>query len=96
MTARINNSQYPDQMKHVFGLGTLQPYVAGLSGDTQVNWFNWYWGEDTGVYAAGPVAAVYNLYAGVSLAGPKLTPAHVQAGSVQLSRHSVVRRATRS
>jgi hypothetical protein len=74
VTARINNSQYPDQMKHVFGLGTLQPYVAGISGDTQVNWFNWYWGENRGVYAAGPVAAVYNLYAGVSLAGPKLTP----------------------
>ena len=74
VTARINNGQYPDQMKHVFGLGTLQPYVAGQSGDTQVNWFNWYWGTNQGVYAAGPVAAVYNLYAGVSLAGPKLTP----------------------
>ena len=80
VTARINNSQYPEQMKHVFGLGTLQPYVAGLSGDTQVNWFNWYWGRDTGVYPAGPVAPLYNLYAGVSLAGPKLTPETFQQG----------------
>ena len=80
VTARINNSQYPEQMEHVFGLGTLQPYVAGLSGDTQVNWFNWYWGPTQGTYAAGPVAAVYNLYAGVSLAGPKLTPETFKQG----------------
>ena len=80
VTARINNSQYPEQMEHVFGLGTLQPYVAGLSGDTQVNWFNWYWGPTQGTYAAGPVAAVYNLYAGVSLAGPKLTPETFRQG----------------
>jgi hypothetical protein len=80
VTARINNGQYPDQMKHAFGLGTLQPYVAGLSGDTQVNWFNWYWGPNQGVYAAGPVAATYNLYAGVSLAGPKLTPQTFRQG----------------
>jgi hypothetical protein len=79
ITARLNNSQYPEQMKHVFGLGTLQPYVEGLE-DPQVSWFNWYWGPNQGVYAAGPVAATYNLYAGVSLAGPKLTPETFRQG----------------
>jgi len=79
ITARINSAQYPDQMKHVFGLGTLQPYVAGVE-DAQVNWFDWYWGKNQGVYQAGPVAALYNLYAGASLAGPKLTPQSLHQG----------------
>ena len=79
ITARINNNAYPDQMKHVFGIGTLPPYVNGLE-DPQVGWFNWYWGPSTGVYQAFPVAPLYTLYAGVSLAGPKLTPARFQQG----------------
>ena len=45
-----------------------------------MNWFDWYWGPNQGVYQAGPVAAVYNLYAGVSLAGPKLTPTTFRQG----------------
>ena len=79
ITARINNGTYPEQMKHVFGIGTLPPYVNGLE-DPQVGWFNWYWGPSTGVYQAFPVAPLYTLYAGVSLAGPKLTPACFQQG----------------
>ena len=79
ITARINNDAYPDQMKHVFGIGTLPPYVNGLE-DPQVGWFNWYWGPNTGVYQAFPVAPIYTLYAGVSLAGPKLTPKLFQQG----------------
>jgi hypothetical protein len=73
ITARINNASYPDQMKHVFGIGTLPPYVNGLE-DPQVGWFNWYWGPNVGVYQAFALAPMYTLYAGVSLAGPKLTP----------------------
>ena len=79
VTARINNAAYPDQMEHVFGLGTLPPYVDGLE-DPQVGWFTWYWGPGTGVYQAFAVAPLYTLYAGVSLAGPKLTPALFQRG----------------
>lgn len=79
VTARINNNAYPDQMKHVFGIGTLPPYVAGLE-DPQVGWFDWYWGPNRGVYQAFPVAPLYTLYAGVSLAGPKLTPKLFQQG----------------
>jgi hypothetical protein len=79
ITARINNGSYPDQMKHVFGIGTLPPYVNGLE-DPQVGWFTWYWGPNTGVYQAFAVAPMYTLYAGVSLAGPKLTPERFQQG----------------
>ena len=60
-------------MKHVFGLGSLPLIVDNIT-DPQVNWFNWYWGENQGVYAAGPVSPLYTLHAGVQLAGPKLTP----------------------
>ena len=66
-------------MKHVFGIGSLPLIVDGIT-DPQVNWFNWYWGPDQGVYAAGPVGTLYTLYAGVSLAGPKLTPETFQQG----------------
>ncbi len=79
ITARLNNGTYPEQMKHVFGLGTLQPYVAGLE-DPQLSWFKWYWTDKMGVYQIGPVAPLYTLYAGVSLAGPKLTPKLFQQG----------------
>jgi len=73
ITARILQGQAPDQMKHVFGLGDLPLYVAGID-DPQVHWFNWYWGPNKGVYSAGTVGTLYLINAGVSLAGPKLTP----------------------
>ena len=61
ITARINNNAYPEQMKHVFGIGTLPPYVNGLE-DPQVGWFNWYWGPNTGrvpgVSGGAPVHAL--------------------------------------
>ena len=79
LTARLNNNAYPEQMKHVFGIGTLPPYVEGLE-DPQVGWFTWYWGPNQGVYQAFAVAPLYTLYAGVSLAGPKLTPDLFQQG----------------
>jgi hypothetical protein len=79
ITARLNNNTYPEQMKHVFGIGTLPAYVNGLE-DPQVGWFHWYWGPNTGVYSFTPVAPLYTLYAGVMLAGPKLTPKLFQQG----------------
>jgi hypothetical protein len=74
LTARILNRASPDQMKHVFGLGSLPPYVAGVN-DTIVSAFDWYWGKQRGVYSVVPVGALATLHAGISLAGPKLTPA---------------------
>jgi hypothetical protein len=79
ITARILNGLAPGQMEHVFGIGSLPLIVDGIT-DPQVNWFNWYWGPNQGVYAAGPVSPLYTLYAGVSLAGPKLTPKTFRQG----------------
>ena len=79
ITARILLSPYPEQMKHVFGIGTIPPNVEGID-DPQVVWFKWYWGPNTGVYSFTPVAPLYTLYAGVMLAGPKLTPKLFQQG----------------
>jgi len=86
ITARFNNGSYPEQMKHVFGIGTLPPYVNGLD-DPQVGWFHWYWGPNTGVYSFTPVAPLYTLYAGVMLAGPKLTPKLFQQGLFAMPAH---------
>ena len=77
VTARILNAASPDQMKHVFGIGSLPPYVAGID-DPIVSWFNWYWGKNQGVYSVTPVGSLATLHDGVSLAGPKLTPARFQ------------------
>jgi hypothetical protein len=79
ITARIISGVAPEQMKHVFGLGDLPLYVSGID-DPQVNWFNWYWGKNQGVYSAGTVGTLYLVNAGVSLAGPKLTPKTFQQG----------------
>jgi hypothetical protein len=79
ITARILQGLAPDQMEHVFGLGDLPLYVEGID-DPQVNWFNWYWGPNQGVYSAGTVGTLYLINAGVSLAGPKLTPETFQQG----------------
>jgi hypothetical protein len=79
ITARLLLRPYPNQMEHVFGIGTLPPNVEGID-DPQVVWFNWYWGPNTGVYSFTPVAPLYTLYAGVMLAGPKLTPKLFQQG----------------
>ena len=64
-------------MKHVFGLGSVPPYVAGID-DPIEHWFDWYWGKNQGVYSVTPVGSLAVLYDGVSLAGPKLTPARFQ------------------
>jgi hypothetical protein len=79
ITARILGGVAPDQMEHVYGIGSLPIIVDGID-DPQIDWFNWYWGPDQAVYAAGPVSPLYTLYAGISLAGPKLTPQTFQQG----------------
>jgi hypothetical protein len=76
-TARPLNAASPEQMKHVFGIGSAPPYVAGID-DPVAGWFDWYWGENQGVYSVTPVGALAVLHDGVSLAGPNLTPARFQ------------------
>ena len=79
LTARVINGLAPEQMKHAFGIGNLPLYVEGID-DPQRVWFNWYWGGNQGVYAAGTVGTLNLLNGGVSLAGPKLTPETFQRG----------------
>ena len=86
ITARILNGIAPEQMKHVYGIGSLPLIVDNIT-DPQVNWFNWYWGPNQGVYAAGPVSPLYTLYAGIQLAGPKLTPQTFQQGLFAMPAH---------
>ena len=94
ITARILQRRDPEQMKHVFGLGDLPPYVAGID-DPQVNWFNWYWGPNQGVYSAGTVGtALPSSTRAISLAGPKLTPKTFQQGLFSMPAAGA-RRATR-
>ncbi len=76
-TARPLDAASPEQMKHVFGIGSVPPYVAGID-DPIERWFDWYWGKHQGVYQVIPVGALAVLHDGVSLAGPKLTPARFQ------------------
>jgi hypothetical protein len=76
-SARALNGASPDQMKHVLGLGSVPPYVAGID-DPIKRWFDWYWGPNQGVYSVLPLGALATLHDGVSLAGPKLTPASFQ------------------
>ncbi len=73
ITARILNASSTRQMKHVFGIGSLPPYVAGID-DPIERWFDWYWGKNQGVYSVIPVGPLATLHEGVSLAGPELTP----------------------
>jgi hypothetical protein len=76
-TARFLNATSPAQMKHVFGIGSIPPYVAGID-DPIEHWFDWYWGKNKGVYSVMPVGPLATLHEGVSLAGPRLTPARFQ------------------
>ena len=79
ITARILNGANPEQMKHVFGLGNLPLYIAGID-DPQRVWFNWYWGGNQGIYSAATFGTLHQLNGAVSFAGPKLTPQTFQQG----------------
>ena len=79
ITARILNGTNPEQMKHVFGLGDLPLYIAGVD-DPQRIWFNWYWGGNQGIYSAATFGTLHQLNGAVSFAGPKLTPQTFQQG----------------
>ena len=96
VTARIlNDSQYPDQMKHVFGLGNLPPYVAGID-DPQRDWFNWYWGENQGIYSAGTGRHRSTCSTGRQPRGPEAHAGDRSSRACSACRRAVARRATRS
>ena len=82
ITARILNTANPEQMKHMFGLGNLPLYVAGIE-DPQRVWFNWYWGGNQGIYSAGTFGTLHQLNGAVSFAGPEAHAQDVPAGDVQ-------------
>jgi hypothetical protein len=69
--ARVLNDESPDQMKHVFGIGSVPPYVAGPA---DAGLFDWYWGPQRGVYTYLPESTLTMLHLGISFAGPRLTP----------------------
>ena len=88
ITARILQGTHPEQMKHVFGLGDLPLYVSGID-DPQVNWFNWYWGPNQGVYSAGTVGHALPRERGREPRGAEAHAADLPAGPVQ---HAGLRR----
>jgi hypothetical protein len=69
-----------DQWKHVFGVsGLWVPPQGQTAGPSDVA-FQWYWGPTAGVYSQGVVTTFELLYAGIHMAGPKLTPENYKAG----------------
>ena len=70
-----------DQWKNAFGMSWFAPYASGNAGAvTAQNVFTWYWGDNKGTTSSGAVPAIYFLYQGIHLAGPKLTPESFRDG----------------
>ena len=63
-----------DQWKHAFGVGGLYMPVQGLTAGPSDLAFQWYWGPNAGAYSQAVVTDLELLYAGIHMAGPKLTP----------------------
>ena len=63
-----------DQWKHAFGVGGIYMPVKGLTAGPSDVAFQWYWGPNAGSYSQGVVTDFELLYAGIHMAGPKLTP----------------------
>ena len=64
----------PDQWKHAFGVAGLYMPVQGLTAGPSDLAFQWYWGPNAGAYSQAVVTEFELLYAGIHMAGPKLTP----------------------
>ena len=69
------------QWAHAFGVGSLFPGTSdGESLGSGTNLLEWYWGPNRAT-TGGPITSqLINLYQGVHMAGPDLTPATFQAG----------------
>jgi hypothetical protein len=63
-----------EQWKHAFGVGGIYMPVQGLTAGPSDLAFQWYWGPSAGVYSQAVVTDLELLYAGIHMAGPKLTP----------------------
>jgi hypothetical protein len=68
------------QWAHAFGVGSLYPALEGDAVDGQTQLFQWYWGKSKGTTSSYMFSILNNVYVGVHMAGPKLTPATFQAG----------------
>ena len=68
------------QWAHAFGVGSLYPALSGDAVDGQTALFQWYWGLNQGSYSSYMFSLLNNMYMGIHMAGPKLTPATFRAG----------------
>ncbi len=69
-----------DQWKHAFGVSGIYMPVHGLTAGPSDLAFQWYWGPSAGNYSQPVVTTFELLYAGIHMAGPKLTPETFKAG----------------
>jgi hypothetical protein len=68
------------QWAHAFGVGSLYPATSGDAVDGQTALFQWYWGTNQGTYSSYMFSILNNVYMGIHMAGPELTPKTFQAG----------------
>ena len=68
------------QWAHAFGVGSLYPATSGAAVDGQTALFQWYWGTNQRTYSSYMFSILNNMYAGIHMAGPKLTPETFRAG----------------
>ena len=71
------------QWAHAFGVGSLYPAQSGDAVDGQTALFQWYWGTNQGSYSSYMFSILNNVYMGMHMAGPKLTPATFRGGTVR-------------
>ena len=69
-----------EQWAHAFGVSGLWVPVADITAGPSDVAFQWYWGPNAGAYSQAVFADFELLYAGIHMAGPKLTPANFKAG----------------
>src|SRR5204862_69791 len=69
-----------DEWRHAFGVSGLYMPVQGLTAGPSDLAFQWYWGPNAGAYSQPVVTELEQLYAGIHMAGPKLTPQTFTAG----------------
>ncbi len=69
-----------DQWRHAFGVSGLWVPVKDITAGPSDVAFQWYWGPSAGAYSQGVFADFELLYAGIHMAGPKLTPQNFKTG----------------
>jgi hypothetical protein len=69
-----------EQWRHAFGVSGLWVPVKDITAGPSDVAFQWYWGPSAGAYSQGVFADFELLFAGIHMAGPKLTPQNFRAG----------------